>query len=200
MPIIDKITPELKKKFKHIIKKTIDTGKEQGFLLCKDDNKDNKSSLYASRSSIDGEGELNFSEITSECPIKIQGDFHTHSYLPDIKRRLKEGFPKDNIPEDAIRDITIQLYHRKNMSITEPSHGDLLGVLILKSKDKIVGTTCASSDTEPDIVECWTVKENVNKKHYDRADLEIRDPRLIRNSPLEWIRPLFDKETIDLRK
>ena len=196
--IKDKISPELKKKFKHTIKKTIDTGKEQGFLLCKD-NKDN-GSLYASKSSIDGEGELNFAKIKSECPIKIQGDFHTHSYLPDIKSRLKEGFPKENFPEDKIRGITIQLYNRKNMSVTEPSHGDLLGVLVLKSKNKIVGTTCSTSDTEPDITECWTAKENIDKKYYNRANIEIEDPRLIRNSPHKWIRPLFNKEIIDLKK
>lgn len=196
--IKDKITPELKERLKDAVKKTVDTGKEQGFLLCKD-NKDNDP-LYASRSSIDGESELNFAKIKSECPIKIQGDFHTHSYLPDIKSRLKEGFPKENIPENAIRDITIQLYSRKNMSVTEPSHGDLLGVLVLKSKDKIVGTTCSGSDTEPSIVECWTAKENIDKKHYNRANTEIEDPRLIRNSPHEWIRPLFNKEIIDLKR
>lgn len=193
--IKDKITSELKKKFKSTIKSSIDTGKEKGFLLCKN----NKDTLNAS-SSIEGDGELNFSEIKYECPIKIQGDFHTHVYMPDIKNRLKEGFPKKTIPTDAIRDITIQLYNKKNISVTEPSHGDLLGVMVLKSKDKITGTTCSSSDTKPDIVECWTIKANINKKYYDRADIEIRDPRLVHNSPHEWIRPLFDKETIDLRK
>lgn len=196
--IKDKITQKLKERLKDAIKKTIDTGKEQGFLLCKD-NKDN-GPLYASKSSIDGEGELNFAKIKSECPIKIQGDFHTHSYLPDIKSRLKEGFPKENFPEDKIRGITIQLYNRKNMSVTEPSHGDLLGVLVLKSKNKIVGTTCSTSDTEPDITECWTAKENIDKKYYNRANIEIEDPRLIRNSPHKWIRPLFNKEIIDLKK
>jgi hypothetical protein len=194
--IKDKISPELKKRFKEEIKRSIFTGKEQGFLLCKD----NKDTLNTSKSSIEGEGELNFSKIKYECPIKIQGDFHTHVHMPDIKSRLKEGFPKENFPEGVIRNITIQLYNRKNISVTEPSHGDLLGVLVLKNKNMIVGTTCSSSDTEPDIVECWTVKENINKKHYDRADKEITDSRLVRNSPREWIRPLFDKEIIDLRK
>lgn len=190
--IKDKMTPDLKNKFKDRIKRTIKTGKEQGFLLCKD-NKDN---LSASRSSIEGEDELNFLKIKSECPIRIQGDFHTHAYLPDTKSRLKEGFPGENLPEDAIRDITIQLYNRKNMSVTEPSHGDLLGVLVLKSKNKIIGTTCSSSDVKPDIIECWTAKENINKKYYDRANVEIENPGLVRNSPHKWIRPLFDKDII----
>ncbi len=194
MNIKEKITPELKKKFEYIIKRSIQTGKEQGFLLCKDNG------FLSASSSVEGENELDFSKIKYECPVKIQGDFHTHVYIPDIKNRLKEGFPDKNFSENAIRDITIQLYNRKKTSVTEPSHGDLLGVMVLKNKGKIIGTTCAGSDAEPDKIECWTIKENLNKKHYDRANEEILDPRLIRESPLVWIRPLFNKEIINLRK
>ena len=38
MPINDKLTPEIKNKFKDAIRKTIDTGREHAFIMCIDDN------------------------------------------------------------------------------------------------------------------------------------------------------------------
>ena len=56
-----------------------------------------------------------------------------------------------------------------------------------------------SSDAEPHNVECWTTKDNIiHDNHYKRANTEIQNRRLVRNPPHDWIKPLFNREIIDL--
>lgn len=104
-----------------------------------------------------------------------------------------------NVPEKTIRNLTVKLYKENGLSTTSPSHGDLLGVLVLKKKGKVSGTVCMSSDAEPHNVECWTTKDHIiNNNHYERASAEIEDERLLRNPPHGWIKPLFNREIINL--
>lgn len=193
--IKDKITPQLRNRFLQEIEKTIETGKEHGFLLCKDD----KNTLSPSKSSVGGNGNIDFSDIKSQCPFKIQGDFHTHSPVSDMKDFIKKELPMEKVTDSLTRDITIKLFQEHDVSITGPSHGDLLGALVLKGKNKIDGTVCTSSDAEPNKMECWTVRHNIGRNYYRRAGVEMQDPKLVRNPPHQWIKPLFDREIINLK-
>ena len=194
--IKDKITPELKNRFIQEIRKTVSDGDEHGFLICKDNNGNLSPSIATNGSKY----HINFTDIKSQCPFKIQGDFHTHASVEDMRNFIKDKIPEEvNVPENTIRNMTIKLYNENGLSTTSPSHGDLLGVLVLKKKGKVSGTVCMSSDAEPYNVECWTTKENViNDDHYERASVEIKDDKLLRNPPHGWIKPLFSREIINL--
>ncbi len=194
--IKNKVTKELKNRFIQEIHKTVTDGDEHGFIICKDSNGD----LSPSEATNGGKYHINFENIKSQCPFKIQGDFHTHASIEDMRNFIKDKLPEEGkIPESLIRDITVKLYNENGISTTTPSHGDLLGLLVLKSKGKVDGTVCMSSDAEPKHVECWTTKDNIIKdNHYERANAEIQDESLLRNIPHNWLVPLFNKELINL--
>lgn len=195
MSIKDRITPVLKQRFKSEINKTITDGDEHGFLICK--NQDGK--LSPSIPTNGNKYHINFEDIKSQCPFKIQGDFHTHSSVEDMRNFIKDNLPEEDVSENLLRNMTIKLYQENGISTTTPSHGDLLGVLVLKNKGKVDGTVCMSSDAEPKNVECWTTKDNIIRdNHYKRANVEIKDDKLIRNPPHDWIKPLFNRELINL--
>lgn len=193
--IKNKITPQLKARFLQEIGKTIETGKEHGFLICHDGN----GSLSASKSSVGEENTINFLGIRSQCPFKIQGDFHTHASVSDMKNFIEREFPKEQVSDETVKDITKKLYEKNDTTTTMPSHGDLLGALVLKNKGRIVGTVCISSDAEPNKIECWTTKDDIDKNSYNRASVELRDSKFLRNPPHQWIKPLFEKEIINLK-
>lgn len=195
--IKDKITSELKQRFKQEISKTITDGDEHGFLICKD----NDGNLSPSVATNGNKYHINFEDIKFQCPFKIQGDFHTHASVEDVRNFIKDKIPEEgNVPENLIRDITVKLYKENGITTTTPSHGDLLGVLVLKNKGKVDGTVCMSSDAEPNKIECWTTRDNViQDDHYKRASVEIKNDKLVRNPPHDWIKPLFHKEMVHLR-
>ena len=193
--IKDKITPELKAKFSQEINKTITDGNEHGFLICHDNG-----NLSPSEAIIGENDNINFMDIKSICPSKIQGDFHTHSPKSDMKNFIEREIPEEKVLDSTIKDITIKLFNKNGISTTTPSHGDLLGLLVLKNKGKIIGTVCTGSDAEPDHVECWTTRDNINRDHYKRASVEIQDNKLVRNPPHPWIKPLFNREIINLER
>ena len=196
MTIKNKITPELKSRFLQEIHKTIANGNEHGFLICSD----NQGNLSPSKTAIGEKDHINFIDISNKCPIKIQGDFHTHSPVSDMRNFIKEKLPEEKVSESTIRDITIKLYKENGLTTTGPSHGDLLGLLVLKGRGKVIGTVCMSSDAEPDKVECWTAKDNaIQNDHYQRSSIEIQDDGLLRNPPHNWIKSLFNKEMISLK-
>ncbi len=194
--IKDKITPELKSRFLQEIQKTIRDGNEHGFLICKD----TIGNLSPSKVAIGGNDNINFIGIKDQCPFKIQGDFHTHAPLSDMRSFIKREIPEEigKVSDDNIRDITVKLFDINNISINGPSHGDLLGLLVLKNKGKIIGTVCTSSDAEPNNIECWTSKDTISTDNYKKASIEIQNEKIVRNPPHDWIKPLFNKEVIDL--
>jgi hypothetical protein len=190
------MTSELRSRFIQEISKTVSDGDEHGFLICKDNNGNLSPSLATNGSKY----HINFEDIKSQCPFKIQGDFHTHASVEDVRNFIKDKIPEQgNVPENLLRDITVKLYKENGVSTTSPSHGDLLGVLVLKKKNKVSGTVCMGSDAEPHNVECWTTRDNIKDEHYEKANTEIKDVSLLRNIPHKWIKPLFHREIINLK-
>jgi hypothetical protein len=193
--IRNKITTQIKDRFIKEIEEATKTGKERGFLLCKNDNK-----LSATKSSVENENFINLKELKSSCPIDIQGDFHVHVHVGDAKKFIGNFIPHEDINENEIKDLLIKTYKDKGLSISSPSYGDLLGTLILKKKKQIIGTTCVSSDAKPKRVECWTAKDKINDKDYKIAENDIVNLNIINDYPNKWITGLFNREIIDLDK
>ncbi len=207
--IKDKITPEIRERFKEEIKLTRERGKERGFLLCLDV----KGGLYPSRSCEGTECTFPLSEIIpgtkGSCIGEIQGNFHTHPGLP-IREYVEElGYISS---EEEIKKRTIDMVKRmhekegiKEISSPQtPSYGDILKELFINCQTKSKGTVCTGTDIDDTKVECWTPKKMPKKefkKICDKTEDELTEyyitspKRLILKS---WIIPLFDREIINL--
>ena len=208
--IKDKITPGLKERFKGAIKKTIDTGKEQGFYICKD--KEGK--LFADKGCEGEQCELIIGRPQDACKEKInQGDFHTHSYTslqPDERMFLIKKYGYSRI-EDDLKNVIIEEFKEmhekegiKDVSINTPSYFDTLKALGFKCDGTTQGTLCIGTDIEKDKVECWTVREidkDTARKNCDKMEEEYKyAARRGGSMPVKkWIVPVFDKEIIDLK-
>lgn len=81
----------------------------------------------------------------------------------------------------------------KNVSLTEPSYGDVLGAMQLKYTGNTLGTTCIGTDIEPNKVECWSAKNKITEEDFDVTIRELNSSDINR-PPLEWTRRLFEKE------
>ena len=82
-----------------------------------------------------------------------------------------------------------------------PSHGDVLTMLLTKCNRLTEGTICTTADLEPDKVGCWTLKKgaaNFATCYYAKMDYILTKNKS--TNPKIWIRPLFNKEIIDLKK
>lgn len=189
--IKDKIVPELKNRIKKEIDNTTRDGKEHGFLLCLD----KKEKLSATKS-ITGDGHLFFKPLKNQCNFKIEGDFHTHPHANNAKRFFEKQLRRE-IPVGEVKDGLKDAAKKKNIPLTEPSYGDVLGTMILNHKNEILGTTCIGTDVEPEKIECWSVKDHIKKEDFDKAVGELDSPA-VNSNPLKWVRPLFKKETIQL--
>ena len=106
---------------------------------------------------------------------------------------------KIEIPIEDVKKGLSDAAKKKNISLTEPSYGDIIGTMILNHEDEILGTTCIGTDIEPEKIECWSTKDRITKGDFDKAVEELGSPA-INSNPLKWVRPLFNKETIDLNK
>lgn len=188
--IKDKIS-ELQDRLKQEIDSTIRDGKEHGFLLCLD-----KKEKLSPTKSITGDGHLYLKPLKDQCNFKIQGDFHTHPHAANAKHFFEKQLRRE-IPIEEVKNGLINAAKKKNISLTEPSYGDILGTMILNHKNDILGTTCIGTDVEPEKVECWSTKEHIKKKDFDKAIEEIDSPAISSN-PLKWVRPLFNIEEIHL--
>lgn len=122
--IKDKITPELKSRFLQEIRKTMETGKERGFLICKDE----KDRLSATKSCEGGECIVALTSLKTQCNFKIQGDFHTHPHAIEAIQFVQEKLGKRVSLEEA-KNIIKDIAKTKNVSLTEPSYGDVLGAI-----------------------------------------------------------------------
>ena len=189
--IEDKISPGLKSRFKEEILKSREDGKEHGFLLCSD----KKEKLSATKSIV-GDDHLYLKPLKDQCDFKIRGDFHTHPHANGAKHFFEKQLGT-KIPIEDVRKGLIDAAKMKNVSLTAPSYGDILGTMILNYNDEILGTTCIGTDIESDKIECWSTKEHIKKEDFDKAVEEINSPA-INSNPLKWVRPLFNKETINL--
>jgi len=189
--IKDKITLELKNRIKQEIDNTTKDGKEHGFLICSDKNE-----KLSTTKSITGDGHLFFKPLKSQCNFKIQGDFHTHPHANNAKRFFKKRLGKE-IPIEEVKEGLKDAAKKKNIPLTEPSYGDILGAMILNYNNEILGTTCVGTDIEPEKVECWSIKDRIKKEDFDKAVGELDSPA-VNSNPLKWVRSLFDKDVINL--
>ncbi len=192
--ISNKITPGLKKAFLEEIKKTKDTGREHGFPICMD----NKGELSAPEKRRKGkESGFTIRNVHEYCPDRVQGGFHTHPFLIDVERFYGRK-PTEKEIERAF-NIYKEHFEREGITVQTPSHHDLTDTLINQCRRYSEGTVCTGSDLDMEKVECWTVKpEKVKIKDCSQATEEHK--QRIAKSPREWIRPLFEKEIIKLKK
>lgn len=192
--IKDKITPELKSAFMESIDKTKTTNREHGFYMCLD--KDGK--LSPSKDKCEGTIGCLKAEIKSDtCPGKIQGFFHAHP-----QRLILETMINRKLSDEEIKDMVSnakERFGKKGFSVQTPSHTDVLNSLINKCNGYMEGTMCTTSDLEADKLECWTPKKNAtNFVTCSIAKFDDTFTKKIGGVPKRWIRPLFDKEMIDL--
>lgn len=208
--IQDKIASELKERFKGAIKKTVDTGKEQGFYICK--NKEGK--LFADKECEGEECGLTIGRPQNACQGNInQGDFHTHPYrsLQPIERMiLIKTYGYDRVKNDlnnVLKEEFKYMHEKeglKDVSINTPSYVDSLKALGFKCDGLTQGTVCIGTDIEKDKVECWTVKETdegTKSRNCKKMEEEWKYA-VTRGGDMpikKWIVPLFDKEIIDLK-
>lgn len=131
-----------------------------------------------------------------ECSHKVRGDFHTH---PDVGLTM-QVLKKDGtqLPFKVARDIYLESAKETGKETRGPSHGDLLTALSRKYDSVDLGTTCVTSDAIPNEVECWSIKNKITKEDYERSEKES-DSALVNDAP-HWIKPLFIKEIIDLKR
>lgn len=191
--IKDKITSEIKNRFREEIRKTREIGKEHGFYLCIE--KDGK--LSASKTCIGNECNITLMRPKDACPGKVQGDFHTHPRLNYIKEELINRnvslLSDSKIIESQEKDIK-----EKGWTSQTPSYKDLLYGINMRFFGCSKGTTCVGVDYDDTKVECWTPK-NVPHKAYIRANDELtKGGKDFEGIPKKWILPLFEKEVIYL--
>ena len=205
--IKDKVTPKLKERLIDAIKKTIDTGKEQGFYICKD----KKGKLFADKGCEGKQCDLIIGRPQDACKGNInQGDFHTHPYTslhPFERMVLIKTYGYSRVEKDlknVIKEEFKYLHEKeglKNVSINTPSYIDTLKALGFKCDGLTQGTVCIGTDIENDKVECWTVREtdkDTNSKNYNKMEEEWKYAvRRGGDMPVKkWIVSIFDKEII----
>lgn len=197
--IKEKITPEMRSQFQDAVNKTKDTGREHGFFLCID----KQQNLSASKLRSGIANQIKLESPLVACPgKKIQGDFHTHTYLTVLKK-IKPDYSDENIRKLIKNEHKKYLEElgTKELTIDSPSPKDLLKEILYKCTGISRGTTCVISDVDSDKIECWTAKENngdacniaYNKLFKDEKERELvkYDKHMI---------SLFDKEIIELKK
>lgn len=186
MLIKDKTTPQLRKRFLQEIEKSKETGKERGFHICIEDN----GKLSAGDTCIGEECSTKFQNIGISCPgKKVQGDFHTHPYLADVRKSFGITFKASET-----------FLEERGMTPTIPSHADARSAVLGKRSRRTEGTTYVGSDLDMDKVECWTIK-TMDDGDCIRALMEhISSEEEGYKLPKEWIRYLFEIEMIRLKR
>lgn len=199
MTIKGRITPELRSSIQTAINKTKETGREHGFFLCTDEQ--DKLSVSKLKSGIAHQVRLE-SPLVACHGKKIQGDFHTHTYLTALKKI------KPNLSDEQIKDV-INTEHKnyveelgtKELTIDSPSPKDLLKELLYNCVGISKGTTCVISDMGNDKIECWTVKKtnsNDCNAAYKKLFKDEKERELVKYD--KHTISLFDKEIIDPNK
>ena len=194
MLIKDKVTPVLRKRLLQEIKKSKETGKERGFHICIEDN----GKLSAGDTCIGEECSMKFQNIGISCPgKKVQGDFHTHPYLAEVRKSFGITFKAS---DELIRSATETFLEERGMTPTIPSHADARSAVLGKCSKRTEGTTCVGSDLDMEKVECWTIK-TMDDGDCIRALMEHISPEEEGHKlPKDWIKPLFEIEMIRLKR
>lgn len=188
MSIKDKITPQLKNRFRKEIQNTIDNGIEYGFNLCKDKN----GNLFGTETCKGNKCGITLKNSICPSGSENQGNFHTHPDIPDIKMLIGLKTRKDII--SYMRDVA----KSEGVSLVTPSNQDVFEILSNKCNKKMAGTVCVGSDLEDNKIECWTVKENISKIDCFKANIRKKFS-ISATRARKWTRDLFNIEEIDLR-
>lgn len=194
--IKDKTNPELRKRFLQEIKKSKETDTERGFHICIE--KDGK--LSAGSVCVGDGCSLKFPHVDVSCPgKKVQGDFHTHPYLSEVKKRF--GLTHMKVSDKLIKSAVSTFLEEGGVTPTIPSHGDAISAMMGKCSKRTNGTTCVGSDLDESKVECWTVNDDIDEGDCFTAFMEqMSSEEKGSKLPKDWIRPLFEKEMINLKK
>jgi hypothetical protein len=192
--IKDKITSEIKDKFRDAISRTIKTGREHAFIICRND----KEELFP-RTTCEGRECIVTMERPESClPSRAQGNFHTHADVTVARRIL--GDTEEKFPRKMILDFIKEVSDSEGIDITTPSNRDLVNTLVNKCMRMTEGTVCVASDAVPDRVDCYTTSSRITKDDCNRAKLSILTTNVEESgTPKPWIKPLFDIETVDLK-
>lgn len=192
--IKEKLTPELINRFKEEIQKTIRDGKEHGFSICTDDI------LYATKSCIGEKCSLEgYEKLRYQClPNKTLGNFHTHPSIA-IGREILEKRLGRKVSTGDVKKAIIDTARKRNITLTSPSHGDLLDALALRYSKKELGVACVGTDIDPNKVECWISKKGIETKDDVIKLGEELQSSAVNDPPHEWVKPFFNREIIDLR-
>lgn len=192
--IADKITPQLRKRFLQEIKSSKDTRKERGFHICIEDN----GKLSAGDTCIGEECSMKFQHVSLSCPgKKVQGDFHTHPYLAEVRKSFGITFKAS---DELIRSAAETFLEDRGMTPTIPSHADARSAVLGKCSKRTEGTTCVGSDLDMEKVECWSIKQ-MEDNDCLRALMEHISPEEEGHKlPKDWIKPLFEIEMIRLKR
>jgi hypothetical protein len=207
--IKDKITPELESKFQTAINKTRENGEEHGFYICED-----KKKLFPSELRFGKDSRINLGDPVVACHgKKVQGNFHTHSYLTLFKQKSK--FMRQGMSDEDVKNFIKQKHSEliketgvKGITLDSPSPRDLLISILYSCIRKPEGIICVGNDMgnnneqlKLSKVECWAPKE-IQKVNCDRAYHTLysdgKEKDMIAYEP--WMIPLFDKEVINIPK
>jgi hypothetical protein len=162
--------------------------------VCEDEDE----KLYASDRKCEGNWCSIIADPTiGDCPGKIKGFFHVHPQITTFEKIYNVKFSQADI--DKLISLSKELSEKENISLQAPSHKDLLLSLLQKCRKETEGTTCTASDMETDKIECWIPKKNVaNFVTCSYAKIDNKSKETM-SHPKMWIKPLFDKEIIDLK-
>ena len=207
----DKISPALKNRFLEEIKKSGESNKERGFLLCLSE----KGHIYPTRTCEGTECDITLWKTMvgeGRCTGEVQGEFHTHPVRTTLTGSVKGilGFtPEEESIKKAVIDILQKKHKEEGIDITlqTPSYRDVLNAVLTKCIGFTNGTSCIGTDIEDDRIECWTVKKDISTKDMkdacDKANSEIKEEERERKEdfvPIKrWVKPIFDREVISLK-
>ena len=185
-----KINPELKSKFQDAINKTKENGEEHGFYIC-EDNK----GLSSSELKFGKDRRINLGDPVISCHgKKVQGNFHTHSYLTLFKQ--KSRFMKPGMSDEDVKKFIkdrhsehIKESKTNGITIDSPSPKDLLTSILYNCIGKSEGIMCVGSDMGNDKVECWIPKEipredcyRAYHALYDDSDIHNRQQHAVQSA------------------
>lgn len=185
--IKDKLSKETIDLMKEFIKNTRNTGVEHGFIMC------SNNIITPSKERAIGLAHEVGLQYENACKDKIQGNFHTHTRIKDLKEKYEMNELRDLLDFEEFE----KLFVIKDIPI--PSIGDLSIAAVTKGLKMTEGTTCIGNDVGSDEVACWTAKDMMPKDLIRTfADIfKSRDKRM-NDAPTKEMKKYFDIENIKL--
>ena len=150
-PIKDKLSKETIDLMKDFIKNTRNTGLEHGFIM-----RSNNAITPSKERAIGTEHKVGL-KYEGSCKDKIQGSFHTHSRINELKELYKNSEIRDLINFEEFENFIVI----KDIPI--PPIGDLSIAAITKGLKMTDGSSCIGNDVGSDVVSCWTAKDEMPK-------------------------------------